>query len=71
MILITYGMEYLTMHALSLGYYLAKKRASRPMWSYTLDPPFIFPQSKVVKFLLESGIMALQWEVEVDNSKYL
>ena len=33
------------------------------------DPPFDFPTSKVVRFLRESGIMALQWESKVDNSQ--
>ena len=37
--------------------------------TYIEDPPYVFPQSKVVRFLRESGIMALQWDdIEVQNS---
>ena len=29
---------------------------------YTLDPPFIYPKSKICQFLKETGIEELQWE---------
>ena len=51
-------------HLLSdCGYFL-------PLWSqifraYTVDPPFTFPISKLIKFLISLDIEDLLWEDEV------